>query len=81
MCQLAYGAMPRIAGNLFAAFLSQSSGTEDRPDEPFLADMKVKIGKKFFYPDVLASIDLTLLVEDIYARVMNDEMRDHRKGD
>jgi len=28
-----------------------------------------------------ASIDLTLLVEDIYARVMNDEMRDHRKGD
>jgi len=149
----------RIAGNLFAAFLRHLQ-EQKSPCEPFLADMKVKTGNKFFYPDVLvsceqeesdyyrnaplfivevvsrstrkrdntikrlsyqnipileeyvlieqdfvdvevcrrskhwwpehyylgdtvhfASIDLTLLVEDIYARVMNDEMRDHRKGD
>lgn len=149
----------RIAGNLFAAFLRHLQESKS-PCEPFLADMKVKTGNKFFYPDVLvsceqeendyyrnaplliievvsrstrkrdntikrlsyqnipsleeyvlieqdfvdvevcrrskhwwpehyylgdtvyfASIDLTLLVEDIYARVMNDEMRDHRKGD
>ncbi|XOF34342.1 MAG: Uma2 family endonuclease [Candidatus Electrothrix sp. YB6] len=146
----------RIAGNLFAAFLRHLQ-EQKSPCEPFLADMKVKTGNKFFYPDVLisceqeendyyrnapllivevvsrstrkndntvkrlcyqnipsleefvlieqdfvdievcrrnkhwrpehyylgdavhfASINLTLPVEDIYARVMNDEMRAHR---
>lgn len=149
----------RIAGNLFAAFLRHLQERKS-PCEPFLADMKVKTGQKFFYPDVLvaceqeeneyyrnapllivevvsqstrktdntvkrlscqnipsleeyvlieqdfvdlevcrranhwrpehyylgdavhfASIDLTLPVEDIYARVMNDDMRAHRKSD
>lgn len=148
----------RIAGNLFAAFLRHLQERKS-PCEPFLADMKVKTGNKFFYPDVLisceqeendyyrnapvlivevvsqstrkkdntikrlsyqnissleeyvlieqdfvdieicrrkkhwrpehyylgdevhfASIDLTLPVEDIYARVMNDDMQDHRKN-
>jgi len=149
----------RIAGNLFAAFLRHLQEGKS-PCEPFLADMKVKTGKKFFYPDVLisceqeendyyrnapllivevvsqstrkkdntlkrlsyqnipsmeeyvlieqnfvdvemcrrsnhwrpehyylgdkvhfTSIDLTLPVEDIYARVMNEDMRAYRKGD
>jgi Uma2 family endonuclease len=149
----------RIAGNLFAAFLRHLQERKS-PCEPFLADMKVKTGKKFFYPDVLisceqeendyyrnapllivevvsqstrkkdntlkrlsyqnipsmeeyvlieqnfvdvemcrrsnhwrpehyylgdkvhfTSIDLTLPVEDIYARVMNEDMRAYRKGD
>ncbi|MCI5224672.1 MAG: Uma2 family endonuclease [Candidatus Electrothrix sp. AR4] len=149
----------RIAGNLFAAFLRHLQERKS-PCEPFLADMKVKTGNKFFYPDVLisyeqeeneyyrnapllivevvsqstrkkdntikglsyqnipsleeyvlieqdfvdveicrrsnhwrpehyylgdavhfASIDLTLPVEDMYNRVMNDDMQAHRKGD
>ncbi len=149
----------RIAGNLFAAFLRHLQEGKS-PCEPFQADMKVKTGKSFFYPDVLisceqeeneyyrnapllivevvsqstrkkdntikrlsyqnisslekyvlieqdfvdvemcrrsnhwrpehyylgdevhfASIDLTLPVEDMYNRVMNDDMQAHRKGD
>jgi len=41
----------RIAGNLFAAFLRHLQERKS-PCEPFLTDMKVKAGKKFFYPDV-----------------------------
>lgn len=149
----------RIAGNLFAAFLRHLQEGKT-PCEPFQADMKVKTGKKFFYPDVLvsceqeesayyrnapllivevvsrstrkkdntikrlayqniasleeyilieqdfvdiemcrrknhwwpehyylddevhfASIDLTLSVEEIYARVMNDDMQAYREHD
>ncbi|MCI5134528.1 MAG: Uma2 family endonuclease [Candidatus Electrothrix sp. AW2] len=149
----------RIAGNLFAAFLRHLQERKS-PCEPFQADMKVKTGKKFFYPDVLisceqeendyyrnapllivevvsrstrkrdntikrqsyqnipsleeyvlieqefvdvevcrrskhwwpehyylgdavhfATIDLTLPVADIYARVMNDDMQAYRKGE
>ncbi|XOF34232.1 MAG: Uma2 family endonuclease [Candidatus Electrothrix sp. YB6] len=148
----------RIAGNLFAAFLRHLQERKS-PCEPFLADMKVKTGNKFFYPDVLisceqeendyyrnapllivevvsrstrkkdntlkrlsyqtlpsleeyvlieqdfvdievcrrskhwwpehyylgdtvhfSSIDLTLSVEEIYARVMNDDMQAYRKN-
>ncbi|CAK8713203.1 Putative restriction endonuclease domain-containing protein [Candidatus Electrothrix gigas] len=148
----------RIAGNLFAAFLHHLR-KQKSPCEPFQADMKVKTGTKYFYPDILisceqeendyyrnapllivevvsqstrkkdntikrqsyqslpsleeyvlieqdfvdievcrrskhwwpehyylgdtvhfASIDLTLSVEDIYARVMNDDMQAHRKN-
>ena len=147
----------RISGNLFAAFLRHLQERKS-PCEPFLADMKVKTGNKFFYPDVLiaceqeendyfrnapllivevvsqstrkidntlkrlsyqsipslkeyvlieqdfvdveicrrknhwrpehyylgdkvlfAAIDLTLPVEEIYARVMNDDMRAYRE--
>ncbi|MCI5125889.1 MAG: Uma2 family endonuclease [Candidatus Electrothrix sp. AR5] len=149
----------RIAKNIFAAFLRHLQGWKS-PCEPFQADMKVKTGKKFLYPDVLVSceqeeseyyrnapllivevvsqatrkkdntikrlsyqnipsleeyilieqnfvdiemcrrknhwrpehyylgdtvrfapIDLILPVEDIYARVMNDDMRVHRECD
>ncbi|WYD79584.1 MAG: Uma2 family endonuclease [Candidatus Electrothrix gigas] len=148
----------RIAGNLFAAFLRHLR-KQKSPCEPFQADMKVKTGTKYFYPDILisceqeendyyrnapllivevvsqstrkkdntikrqsyqslpsleeyvlieqdfvdievcrrskhwwpehyylgdtvhfASIDLTLSVEDIYARVMNDDMQAYRKN-
>ncbi|MCI5195694.1 MAG: Uma2 family endonuclease [Candidatus Electrothrix sp. AW5] len=148
----------RIAGNLFAAFLHHLR-KQKSPCEPFQADMKVKTGTKYFYPDVLisceqeendyyrnapllivevvsqstrkkdntikrqsyqtlpsleefvlieqdfvdvevcrrskhwwsehyylgdtvhfASIDLTRPVEDIYARVMNDDMQAYRKN-
>ncbi len=147
----------RIAGNLFAAFLHHLR-KQKSPCEPFQADMKVKTGTKYFYPDILisceqeendyyrnapllivevvsqstrkkdntikrqsyqslpsleefvlieqnfvdievcrrskywwpehyylgdtvhfASIDLTLPVKDIYARVMNDDMQAYRK--
>ena len=46
----------RIAGNLFAAFLHHLQERKS-PCEPFQADMKVKAGKKFFYPDVLVSCE------------------------
>ncbi|MGX9728795.1 MAG: Uma2 family endonuclease [Candidatus Electronema sp. VV] len=46
----------RIAGNLFAAFLRHLQERKS-PCEPFQADMKVKAGKKFFYPDVLVSCE------------------------
>ncbi|WP_446008583.1 Uma2 family endonuclease [Candidatus Electrothrix sp.] len=46
----------RIAGNLFAAFLRHLQERKS-PCEPFLADMKVKTGNKFFYPDVLISCE------------------------
>ncbi|MCI5208917.1 MAG: Uma2 family endonuclease, partial [Candidatus Electrothrix sp. ATG2] len=46
----------RIAGNLFAAILRHLQEGKT-PCEPFLADMKVKTGKKFFYPDVLVSCE------------------------
>ena len=46
----------RIAGNLFAAFLRHLQERKT-PCEPFQADMKVKAGKNFFYPDVLISCE------------------------
>ncbi|MCI5139032.1 MAG: Uma2 family endonuclease [Candidatus Electrothrix sp. AR1] len=46
----------RRAGNLFAAFLRHLQESKS-PCESFQADMKVKTGKKFFYPDVLISCE------------------------
>ncbi len=46
----------RIAGNLFAAFLRHLQEGKT-PCEPFQADMKMKTGKKYFYPDVLVSCE------------------------
>lgn len=76
----------RIAGNVFAelrAFL------KNKPCEPFASDIKIRVGTKFFYPDVMVvceepnphdevsfnSVGLTLAVEEIYDRVENDDMR------
>ncbi len=46
----------RISGNIFAAFL-QHLQNDKTSCEPFLADMKVKTGKNFFYPDVLIACE------------------------
>jgi Uma2 family endonuclease len=44
----------RLSGTIFNAFFNQLNNT---PCEPFLADMKVKVGTKFFYPDVMVACD------------------------
>ncbi|MCI5128555.1 MAG: Uma2 family endonuclease, partial [Candidatus Electrothrix sp. AUS3] len=46
----------RIAGNLFVAFLHHLR-KQKSSCEPFQADMKVKTGTKYFYPDVLISCE------------------------
>ena len=40
----------RISGNIFAEF---NHHLKTSPCEPFGSDMKVKVGSKFFYPDVI----------------------------
>ena len=40
----------RIAGNIYGEFRNHLKG---KPCQPYSADMKVKIGSKYFYPDVL----------------------------
>ncbi len=40
----------RIAGNIFRKF---GEHLENTPCEPFSSDMKVKVGKNYFYPDVI----------------------------
>ena len=40
----------RIAGNLYRKL---GNHLDDQPCQPYTSDMKVKIGSKFFYPDVL----------------------------
>ncbi|MDD1622304.1 MAG: Uma2 family endonuclease [Methylococcaceae bacterium] len=42
----------RISRNIFAALIQHLS---DMPCEPFAADLKVKVGNCFFYPDVLVA--------------------------
>lgn len=44
----------RIAGNVFRKF---GNHLENTPCEPFSSDMKVKVGKDFFYPDVIVVCD------------------------
>ena len=84
----------RIAGNLFAAFLSHLQARNIPSMEEYVlieqdfVDIEICRRKKHWRPEHyylgdevhLASIDLTLPVEDIYARVMNDDMQDHRKN-
>ncbi len=41
----------RISGNLFLALGTHLKGRQ--PCQPYIADMKVKAGKDYFYPDVL----------------------------
>lgn len=40
----------RITANVLSEFLTQLKNT---PCEPFASDIKVKVGSKFFYPDVM----------------------------
>ena len=44
----------RISGNVFSSFFNQLRNT---PCEPFFADMKVKAGKNFFYPDIVVACE------------------------
>jgi Uma2 family endonuclease len=51
----------RIAGNLYRKLGNQ---LENKPCQPYTADMKVKIDSKFFYPDVL--VDCSNLAGNSY---------------
>ena len=52
----------RIAGNIHGAFHAHLKG---KPCQPYVSDMKVKIGSKFFYPDVLVDCS-TLSGDSVY---------------
>jgi Uma2 family endonuclease len=49
----------RIAGNIHAAFHAHLKG---KSCQPYISDMKVKIGSKYFYPDVL--VDCSNITDD-----------------
>lgn len=51
----------RIAGNLYRKL---GNHLENSPCQPYTSDMKVKIGSKYFYPDVL--VDCNNLSGDSY---------------
>jgi len=44
----------RIAGNIYRQFGNHLQG---KPCEPFRSDLKIKVGSKFFYPDVMVVCD------------------------
>ena len=50
-----------IAGNVFLALANH---LKKKPCRPYVSDMKVKIGSKYFYPDVL--VDCSNLTGDSY---------------
>ena len=54
----------RIAGNIHAAFHAHLKG---RPCQSYVSDMKVKVGSKFFYPDVM--VDCTTLPGGTWVRL------------
>lgn len=49
----------RIAGNIHAAFHAHLKG---KSCQPYISDMKVKVGSKYFYPDVL--VDCSNITDD-----------------
>lgn len=51
----------RLAGNIYLAFANHLKG---KPCQPYTSDMKVKVGSKYFYPDVL--VDCTDLDDNSY---------------
>lgn len=51
----------RLAGNIYLAFANHLKGN---PCQPYTSDMKVKVGSKYFYPDVL--VDCTDLDDNSY---------------
>lgn len=50
-----------IAGNVFLAFANH---LKKQPCRPYISDMKVKIGSRYFYPDVI--VDCSNLTGDSY---------------
>lgn len=50
-----------IAGNVFSALANH---LKKKPCRPYISDMKVKIGSRYFYPDVL--VDCSNLTGDSY---------------
>jgi len=44
----------RIAGNIYRQF---GNYLQNKPCEPFSSDIKIKVGSKFFYPDVMVVCD------------------------
>jgi len=44
----------RIAGNIYRQF---GNHLQNKPCEPFSSDIKIKVGSKFFYPDVMVVCD------------------------
>ncbi|HMY82705.1 MAG TPA: Uma2 family endonuclease [Agitococcus sp.] len=50
-----------IAGNVFATLANH---LKKKPCRPYISDMKVKIGSRYFYPDVL--VDCSNLTGDSY---------------
>lgn len=49
----------RIAGNIFRKI---GNYLEGNPCQPFMSDMKVRIGSKYFYPDVM--VDCSNIADD-----------------
>ena len=49
----------RIAGNAFRHIANHLTGN---PCQPYMSDMKVRIGSKYFYPDVM--VDCTNMADD-----------------
>lgn len=44
----------RIAGNIYREF---GNHLKNKPCEPFSSDLKIKVGSRFFYPDVMVVCD------------------------
>lgn len=51
----------RIAGNCCSEF---RAGLKGKPCQPYTSDMKVRVGSKYFYPDVI--VDCTTIAGDSY---------------
>lgn len=71
----------RIAGEVFRMLANH---LQDNPCEPYASDMKVKVGKNFFYPDVM--VDCSGKEEDYYTEfptiiveVLSKSTRQHDK--
>ena len=71
----------RIAGEVFRILANH---LQDNPCEPYASDMKVKVGKNFFYPDVM--VDCSGKEEDYYTEhptiiveVLSKSTRQHDK--
>lgn len=71
----------RIAGEVFRILANH---LQDNPCQPYASDMKVKVGKNFFYPDVM--VDCSGKEEDYYTEfptiiveVLSKSTRQHDK--
>jgi Uma2 family endonuclease len=71
----------RIAGEVFRMLANH---VQDNPCQPYASDMKVKVGKNYFYPDVM--VDCSGKEEDYYTEfptiiveVLSKSTRQHDK--